>query len=91
MTGCYQLQMLFSGTVKGGPALPFIPICRRTTAREMMITMRSTRLHVVAAVPMLAVSACGGHGADFPPPPRTAPVALSRPGARSRLVPLTTR
>lgn len=40
-----------------------------------MITMRSPRLPVVAAVLMLTGSSCGGHGADFPPPPRTAPVA----------------
>ena len=35
---------------------------------------------MVAAALMLAVSACGvlaGHGADFPSPPRTAPVASS--------------
>jgi len=69
------VQMLFSCTVKGSPALPFIPIWRRSTAGEMMITMRSARLPMVAVVLMLAVSACGSHGAGFPPPPRTAPVA----------------
>jgi hypothetical protein len=41
----------------------------------MVIIMRSTRIPMVAAALMFAVSACGGHGADFPSPPRTAPVA----------------
>jgi hypothetical protein len=41
----------------------------------MVIIIRSIRIPMVAAALILAVSACGGHGADFPPPPRTTPVA----------------
>jgi hypothetical protein len=41
----------------------------------MVIMMPATRVPIVAGVLVLAVAACGRAGADFPAPPRYAPVS----------------
>lgn len=50
----------------------------------MVIIVRAGRVLLAAGILTLAVTACGGYGAGFPPPPRTdsvaAPVTVSRDG-----------